>query len=62
MVGCASPAGDEFAIMEQVHAITNVPIPKNLASLKERPVRHKDVIDRDAMLEYIVQKALLKEW
>ena len=58
----ASPAGDEFAIMEQVHAITNVPIPKNLASLKERPVRLKDVIDRDAMLEYIVQKALLKEW
>ncbi|MBR0081942.1 MAG: threonine synthase [Clostridia bacterium] len=54
--------GDEFAVMEAVHDATGVPIPKNLASLRERPVRHRDVIDRDEMLSYVLGKATEKEW
>ena len=55
-------AGDEFAVMDRVHAITGIPVPKNLANLKERPVRHRDVIDRSEMLNYVLEKATKKEW
>ena len=54
--------GDEFAVMEAVHGITGIPIPKGLANLRERPVRHRDVIDRDEMLSYVLHKATEKEW
>ena len=54
--------GDEFDVMEQVHNETGVPIPKNLSGLREREVRHKDVIDRGAMLDYVLEKASRKEW
>ena len=54
--------GDEFDVMEQVHDVTDIPVPKNLAGLREREVRHKDVIDRDKMLEYVLDKASQKEW
>ena len=57
-----SAKGDEFEVMEQIRNETNVPIPKNLSGLRERPVRHKDVIDRDKMLEYVLNKASQKEW
>ena len=54
--------GDEFDVMEQVRNETGVPVPKNLTGLRERPVRHRDVIDRDRMLDYVLEKALAKEW
>ncbi len=54
--------GDEFDVMEQVRNETGVPVPKNLTGLRERAVRHKDVIDRDAMLDYVLNKASQKEW
>ncbi|MCR5825337.1 MAG: threonine synthase [Oscillospiraceae bacterium] len=57
-----SAKGDEFDVMEQVRNETGVPIPKNLAGLRERSVRHKDVIDREAMLDYVLAKAAEKEW
>ena len=57
-----SAKGDEFEVMEQIRNATNVPIPKNLSGLRERPVRHTDVIDRDKMLEYVLNKASQKEW
>ena len=57
-----SAKGDEFEVMEQIRNETNVPIPKNLSGLRERPVRHKDVIDCDKMLEYVLNKASQKEW
>ena len=53
---------DEFAVMEEVHARTGVPVPKNLAALREKPVRHKDVIGREDMLAYVLEKAGEAQW
>lgn len=54
--------GDEFAVMEELHARTGVPVPKNLAALREKPVRHKDVIGREDMLAYVLEKAGEAQW
>ena len=53
---------DEFAVMEELHARTGVPVPKNLAALREKSVRHKDVIGREDMLAYVLEKAGEAEW
>ena len=53
---------DEFAVMEELHARTGVPVPKNLAALREKPVRPKDVIGREDMLAYVLEKAGEAEW
>ena len=50
------PGDDEFAMMDKLSALTGTPIPKNLATLREKHVRHKDVIDKDAMLDYVLGK------
>ena len=52
--------GDEFAIMEKLHEMTGVPVPPNLATLRSQPVRHRDVIDRNDMLAYVLSKAAKK--
>ena len=52
-----SAKGDEFDVMEQLHKVTGVPVPKNLADLRSRAVRHRDVIDRGEMLDYVLGKA-----
>ena len=41
----------------QLHKVTGVPVPKNLADLRSRAVRHRDVIDRGEMLDYVLGKA-----
>ena len=46
--------GDEFDQLEQLHGATCVPIPKNLAALRTKPELHKDVIDKDEMLDYVL--------
>ncbi len=56
------PGEDEFKAMERVEAITGVPMPRNLKSLRERPIRHRDVIERADMLAYVLDKAGQKEW
>ena len=56
------PGADEFKAMARVEQITSVPMPKNLRTLKERPVRHRDVIGPDDMLQYVLDKAVQKEW
>ena len=48
----------ERAMMEQLHRITGMEIPKNLRGLEGRPVRHKDVIDKDQMLDYVLADVL----
>ena len=50
------PGDDEFAMMDKLSSLTGTPIPKNLATLREKQVRHKDVIDKDAMLDYVLGK------
>ena len=53
---------DEFAVMERLHALTGVPVPPNLASLRQQAVRHRDVIDREDMLAYVLKKAGEPVW
>ena len=54
--------GDEFDIMDRLHAMTGVPIPANLASLRDKAALHQDVIDKDAILSYVLQKVSEKTW
>jgi len=58
----AAQGGDEFASMAEIERLTGVPTPKNLKTLAERPVRHRDVIDVCDMQSYVLQKAAQKEW
>ena len=47
------PADDGFALMQQLHACTGVPIPKNLADLQHKPERHTAVIEKEEMPAFI---------
>ena len=51
---------DEFAMMSRLSRLSGVPIPGNLSGLEGRPVLHKDVIDKDAMLDYVLSEVLKK--
>ena len=46
--------GDEFDQMERLSAQTGVAIPKNLANLREKTERHTGVIDKDEMLNFVL--------
>ena len=46
--------GDEFDQLEQLENVTGVQIPKNLAALREMPERHKNVIDKESMLDFVL--------
>ena len=46
--------GDEFDQMERLSAISGVAIPKNLANLREKEERHTGVIDKDEMLNFVL--------
>ena len=48
-------SGDEFTLMERLEAMTQVPAPKNLATLKGKPERHTGVIDKEEMLEFVLK-------
>ena len=47
-------SGTEFEQMERLSAISGVPVPKNLAGLLGKPELHTGVIEKDAMLEYVL--------
>ena len=47
-------SGDEFQQMERLSAISGVAIPKNLAGLQGKEERHPGVIEKDAMLDYVL--------
>ena len=47
-------SGSEFDQMARLSEITGVPVPKNLASLQGKEERHTGVIDKDKMLEYVL--------
>ena len=47
-------SGSEFAQMERLNTITGVPIPQPLATLQGKPERHTGVIEKDAMLDYVL--------
>lgn len=46
--------GDEFTQMERLSALTGVPVPKNLSSLRGKPEKHSTVIEKDQMLHYVL--------
>ena len=47
-------SGDEFDQMERLEAVTKVPAPKNLSTLKGKAERHTGVIDKEAMLDFVL--------
>ncbi|OCN03788.1 threonine synthase [Erysipelotrichaceae bacterium MTC7] len=47
---------DEFILMNKLHEETQVPIPANLVDLDKKPVLHNDVIEKDAMESYVLDK------
>ena len=47
-------SGDEFQQMERLSAMSGVPIPRNLAGLQGKEEKHTGVIEKDAMLEYVL--------
>ena len=51
---------NEFFMMNELCRISGVPIPRNLSGLEVRPVLHRDVIDKDAMLDYVLAEVLKK--
>ena len=42
-----------FGAMDMLHALTKVPVPAPLAALRTREARFKDVVGKDAMLDYV---------
>ena len=53
---------DGFAAMEELERVSGASVPKNLSGLRNKPVLHSGVIDRDAIPEYVLNKARIKEW
>lgn len=48
-----TPTDDEFDRMDQLSRITGIPVPANLAGLREKAERHTGVIEKSDMLRYI---------
>lgn len=46
---------DEFAVMERLREKTGVPIPAGLAALQGKKELHPGVIDREAMMDFVLQ-------
>ena len=47
-------SGSEFDQMDRLSAMTGVPIPRNLAGLQGKEEKHTGVIEKDAMLDYVL--------
>ncbi|MBO4288552.1 MAG: threonine synthase, partial [Lachnospiraceae bacterium] len=52
---------DPFAMMDVLHGISGVPVPAGLAGLKDKPVRFTDVVDKDALYDYVLAAIAGKE-
>ena len=48
--------GTEFQQMDRLEQLTGVPIPKNLANLQGKPERHTGVIDKEEMLDFVMNQ------
>ena len=57
-----SAEGDEFRVMEQLHELTGVPMPENLSGLRDKQVLHRDVIEKDEILDYVLRKIAQPNW
>ncbi len=45
-----------FGAMDMLHETTGVPVPERLAELRSKEARFTDVVEKDAMLEYVKDK------
>ena len=45
-------------MMERLHRLTGTEVPRNLAGLQGRTVRHRDVIDKEQMLDYVLAEIM----
>ena len=52
-----TPAADEFDCLEQLAAVSGLPIPKNLAGLKDAKVLHETVIKKEDLVEFALDQA-----
>ena len=50
-----SLSGDEFTLMERLEEMSGMPTPRNLAGLRGKEERHTGVIDKEAMLDYVLK-------
>ena len=46
---------DEYAVMEDLSARTGFKIPAPLADLKNKPVRHDNVCEKNAMADFVLK-------
>ena len=42
-----------FAALDELNALTGVPVPKNLAAIRDLPVLHTDAVEKRNMLSYV---------
>lgn len=56
------PDRNEFAMMDQLRRATGISVPKGLAQLQNKSVLHRDVIDREDMLSYVLKKVGEAQW
>ncbi len=54
-IGIHSQDRDEFSILEEISKLSNIEIPENIRSLKEKEIRHKKVIDKNEMKDSIME-------
>lgn len=47
--------GDEYQQIAAINKKTGVPVPKNLSSIQSKPVLHNQVIDRDKIIDYVLE-------
>ncbi|MBQ8894935.1 MAG: threonine synthase [Clostridia bacterium] len=57
-----TPAADEFDCLDQLSLVSGLPVPKNLAGLKDAKVLHDTVIDKEELIEFALKKAGEKQW
>jgi len=57
-----TPAEDEFDCLAQLEQVSKLPIPKNLAGLKNAEVLHDTVIEKDELINFALNKAADKVW
>ena len=53
---------DEFQCLEQLSKVSGLPVPKNLAGLKNAPVLHTTVIEKEALVDFALKKAGEQQW
>ena len=52
--------GDEFSMMDKLSKISGISVPKALSGLKEKEVLHRDVIEKDEILNYVCK--VISQW